>query len=63
MSKNNTPKVSCDNTKLAPLTDFYPKTRDEAKVIFKKLSREEREILLLALLFAIADRNLQGIGN
>lgn len=39
------------------------KSRAEAKKLFRVLSKQQQDELLLGLLFAIADRTLQCVGN
>lgn len=39
------------------------KNREDAKKLFTKLSSQEKEVFLLGLLFAIADRSFKHVGN
>ena len=42
---------------------FQLKSRGDAKKLFRTLSKQQKNELLLGLLFALADRTLQRVGN
>lgn len=42
---------------------FQLKSREDAKKLFRFLSKQQKNELLLGLLFALADRTLQRVGN
>ena len=42
---------------------FQLKSRGDAKKLFRILSKQQKNELLLGLLFALADRTLQRVGN
>ena len=66
MSKIIRSNGSTNNNKSAEIEIeqiFQLKSRGDAKKLFRILSKQQKNELLLGLLFALADRTLQRVGN